>query len=214
MSNQTAPQTSPPSDHGGNIACLTRKNCSQLFFVYAGLHGMVEGMGPMTFLQKSGIADRNIAFIRDPHACFYDKGVSDEIPTLDALIDWHQAHIAANPHVTEVYCIGNSFGGWAALFFGYMLGVKKVWSLAPGGEWGRTLLMDLMDDENGVTEYDIHYSREEPEDQLFAESLEGYPDIRLIRHEEYGHLMISGLLDSGELPKMLPPFQAAAESAA
>ena len=195
--------------HDGNIACLTRPACSQLFFVYAGAQGMLEGMGPMTFLQKSGISDRNVAFIRDPHACFFDKGVSAEIPTLDALIDWHQAHIAAHPHVTEVYCVGNSFGGWAALFFGYMLAVKKVWALAPGGEWGRTLLMDLMDDSNGVTDYDIHYSHQLAEDKLFAESLRNYPGVRMIHNEEHGHLMIRGLLQNGDLPKLFPPFQAA-----
>ena len=203
--------TAPQAAHDGNIACLTRKNCAQLFFVYAGMHGMIEGMGPMTFLQKSGISDRNIAFVRDPHACFFDKGVSDAIPTLDALIDWHHGHIAANPHVTEVYCVGNSFGGWAALLFGYILAVKKVWALAPGGEWGRKLLVDLMDDANGVTEYDLHYSHQEPEDQRFAESLRNYPGIRLIRQEAHGHLMISGLLQSGALAQLFPPFRPAAD---
>lgn len=208
MSEKTVPQ----SNHGGNIACLTRENCSQLFFVYAGAQGMVEGMGPMTFLQKSGISDRNVAFVRDPNAAFFDKGVSAELPDLDAVIDWHHAHIAANPQVTEIYCVGNSFGGWAALFFGYMLAAKKVWALGPGGDWGRQLLMDLMDDSNGVTEYDIIYSRKEPEDKLFAESLQGYPGVRLIHLEEHGHLIITGLLQNGELPKLFPPFQAAAKA--
>lgn len=202
-------RTQPQGNHGGNIACLSRENCSQLFFVYAGGLGMMEGMGPMVFLQKSGISDRNIAFVRDPNTLYYHKGVSDEIPDLDAVLDWHHEHIAANPHVSEIYCLGNSFGGWSALFFGYMLGVKKVWSLAPAGVWGRKLLVDLMKDSNGVTEYDIYYSKLEAADERFAKALEGFPGVRLIHREEHGHLMIRGLLQSGELPKVLPPFQAA-----
>jgi len=206
----TAPRTAPPQKNSdGNIVCLNRPNCTQVFFVYAGAHGMVEGMGPMTFLQKSGISDRNIVFLRDPHACFFDRGVSEEIPTLDAVLDWHNDYFAANPHITEVYAVGNSFGGWAALFFGYILGFRKVWSLAPGGPWGLELLKDLMDDSNNVTEYDLYYSCQEPVDEVFAKSLEGYPGVRLVHLEEHGHLMTTGLLESGELPKLFPPFRAA-----
>ena len=191
-------------DHGGNIACLTRKRCSQLFFVYSGMKGAMEGLSPMTFLQRSGISDRNVACLRDPNGCLYEKGISDEIPSLEAVLNWHEAHIAANPHVTEIYAVGNSHGGWAALFFGYMLGFKKVWALAPGGPRGRDLLTNLMDRENGVTEYDILYSREIEADRDFAESLAGYPGVNLIRHEGHGHLMINGLIQDGLLAGLFP----------
>lgn len=197
------------SNHGGNIACLTRANCCQMFFVYAGGLGMIEGMGPMTFLQQSGLADRNVAFVRDPETCFFENGVSDELPDLDSVLDWHGRHLADNPHVTEVYCLGNSFGGWSALFFGYMLAVKKVWALAPAGAWGCDLLVDLMKDANGVTDYDIYYSNNEAKDLKFARALEHTPGVNLIRKDEHGHMMIRGLLQSGELPRLLPPFRPA-----
>lgn len=206
MNERSAPQG---DDHGGNISRLTRKNCSQLFFVYGALMGKIEGMTPMSFLQKSGLFDRNVTFVRDPHSVYFDKGVSDQIPTLDAVLDWHKDHLAANPHVKEVYCLGNSFGGWAALFFGYMLGVDKVWALAPAGVWGRKLLVDLMAEGNGTTEYDIHYSGEIKKDRVFAESLDNYPGVRLVRKDEHGHLQMNGLLQSGELPRLLPPFKPA-----
>ncbi|KKL19513.1 hypothetical protein LCGC14_2464700 [marine sediment metagenome] len=198
----TEKRSAQPS-HDGNIACLNRRNCSQVFFVYAGAQGMVEGMGPMAFLQQSGIADRNVAFIRDPHACFFDKGVSDDIPSIEALLDWHKAYLEDNPHITEIYCLGNSMGGFGALLFGYLLAARQVWSLAPGGEWGRQLLADLMVDGNGTTEYDIFYSRQVPEDQAFAESLRACPGVRLALREDHGHLMIRGLLQSGELPRLM-----------
>ncbi|SMY09264.1 hypothetical protein [Flavimaricola marinus] len=197
------------SDHNGNIACLTRKNCCQLFFVYGGAHGRMEGMGPMAFLQKSGIADRNIVFVRDPKAKFYHEGVSDELPDLDSVLDWHAQYIEDNPHITEVYTVGNSFGGWASMFFGYMLGVDKVWALAPAGPWGRDLLIDLMKDGNGHTEYDVYYSRDVEEDKIFAESFVGYPNLSLTHIDEHGHMMITGLINTGQLPTMFPPFKAA-----
>lgn len=201
---------SQSNDHGGNIACLTRDNCSQLFFVYAGGLGMVEGMGPMAFLQQSGISDRNVAFVRDPNTHYFSKGVSDELPDLDAVLDWHQSHLDANPHIDEVYCVGNSFGGWSALFFGYMLGVKKVWALAPAGTWGLKLLLDMMDDSNGVTEYDIFYSEEEERDKRFAQALKEYPGVQLHERNNHGHMMIRGMMQSGELPNLFPPLKGAA----
>lgn len=198
---------SQSNNHGGNIACLARPNCSQLFFVYAGGLGMVEGMGPMAFLQQSGISDRNVAFVRDPNTHYFSKGVSEELPDLDAVLDWHQSHLDANPHIDEVYCVGNSFGGWSALFFGYMLGVKKVWALAPAGTWGLKLLLDMMDEPNGVTEYDIFYSNEEDRDRRFAEALKDYPGVTLHLRDDHGHMMIRGLMQSGELPTLFPPLK-------
>ncbi len=205
-----AGQVSTGQAHGGNIAVLNRPRCGQLFFVYAGGLGMIEGMGPMAFLQKSGISDRNVAFVRDPETYYFEHGVSQELPSLDAVLDWHFQHIKANPHVREVYCIGNSFGGWSALFFGYMLAAKKVWALAPAGTWGRDLLRDLMAEPNGVTEYELFYSNQEPKDVKFAETLRHVPGLTLHRRDAFGHMMIRGLLQSGELMRLLPPFLPAA----
>lgn len=198
------------ADTGGNIVSLERTNCSQLFFVFAGGLGHVEGMNQMTFLQRTNLLRRNVTFFRDPGTEFYQNGVSPDLPDPEAMMDWMQAHIDSLPHVDEVYCIGNSFGGWSALFFGYMLAVRKVFALAPAGSWGLELLKELMSDDNGVTEYDIYYSREQPKDKVFAESFEGYPRTRLFTRDEHGHQMLRGLLFSGEIHEILPEFREAA----
>lgn len=194
----------------GNISVLTRQNCAQVFFVYGGKQGMIEGMGPMTFLQRSGLADRNIVFIRDPRANFFESGVSADIPDCEAVLDWHSGYLAENPHITDVYTVGNSFGGWGALFFGYMLAVDKVWAMAPAGAWGRDLLVDLMADSNGKTVYDIYYSHQLELDKIFAESLQHTPGVSLVHVKEHGHLMMSGLMRTGVLPTLFPPFKASA----
>lgn len=195
------------NNHNGNIAVLTRKNCCQAFFVYAGARGRMEGMGPMEFLQKGGISDRNIVFIRDPNVNFFHEGVSEEAPNLDAVIDWHRDFLAENPHITETYAVGNSFGGWAAMFFGYMLGMTRVWAMAPAGPWGRDLLVDLMADPNGATTYEIYYSGQIDADREFAEALVDTPDVELVQLDEHGHLMVSGLIQNGQLPTLFPPFR-------
>jgi hypothetical protein len=195
--------------HGGNISCLIREKCSQVFFVYAGGLGMIDGMGPTTFLQKSGLSNRNVAFLRDPKVKYFDEGISDEIVDLEGVIDWHAKFLAENPHITDVYCVGNSFGGWAALFFGYILAVKKVFAFAPAGHWGRDMLADLMKDSNGVTEYEIMYSTEIADDKRFAETYDGYPNVKLFVNNKYDHLLMRGLLLDNALPGILPPFKAA-----
>ena len=204
------------ADTGGNIVSLVRPNCSQLFFVYAGGLGMVEGMNQMTFLQSSGLLRRNVTFLRDPETKFFDQGVSPDIPDLESVLDWHKEYIASLPHVTEVYCMGNSFGGWSAMFFGYMLAVERVYALSPAGVWGKEMLRELMEDANGKTEYDLYYSTEIEKDAIFAETFNETPDTRLVVRNGHGHLMLRGLLNSGELQEILPDFHTAegAEGAA
>lgn len=190
-------------DTGGNIVTLVRPNSAQLFFTYAGGLGQVEGMNQMTFLQRSGLLRRNVTFLRDPETKFYNEGVSDEITDLEEVLDWHQAYIDSLPHVSEVYCLGNSFGGWSAMFFGYMLGVKKVFGLAPAGRWGLDMLHELMLNPNGVTEYEIFYDPKVEDDRTFAETFRDCEGVNFYERN-HGHLMLRGLLNTGELLEILP----------
>lgn len=208
------------ADTRGNIVTLERPDCAQLFIVYAAaLSRIMQGMNQMSFLRRSGLLRRNVIFIRDPetvvqgenvHSGYYEKGISPDLPDLDSVLDWQRAYIDSQSHVTEVYSLGNSFGGWSAMFFGYMLAVDKVYALAPAGLWGKELLRELMRDANGVTEYDIYYSREVEKDRDFAETFAGYPSTTLHTRDEYGHSMMRMMLDSGEIMEMIPPFRAAA----
>ena len=206
------------ADTGGNIVNLQREDCSQLFFVYAAALSRVmqDGMNQMTFLRRSGLMGRNVTFIRDPgtvivdggiQECYYEKGISPDLPDVDAVLDWQKAYIDSLPHVTEVYAVGNSYGGWSAMFFGYMLAMKKVFALAPGGPLGRRLLEQLLREDNGVTEFDIYYSREVEDDRTFAETFEGYPRTRLFTRDEAGHSMMRMLLESGEMSQIMPEFR-------
>lgn len=208
------------ADTGGNIVTLQRQECSQLFFVYAGAKGFMEGLDPMAFMRHTGLMKRNVVLVRDVESVltpqgiqvsYFENGISPDLPNLEAVLDWQSAYVKSLPHVSEVYTIGNSFGGWSAMFFGYMLAVTRVFALAPAGVWGRDLLRDLMVDHNGVTQYDIYYSRDIAKDKDFAEAFDGYPNTQLIVRDEHGHQMLNGLLNSGELIDIVPEYRRAAE---
>lgn len=206
------------ADTGGNIVNLKRPECSQLFFVYAAaLSRVMDGeMNQMTFLRRSGLMGRNVTFIRDPdtviedggiYTKYYENGLSAELNDMDSVIDWQKAYIESLPYVTEVYAVGNSFGGWSAMFFAYMLAMKKAFALAPAGDWGRDLLKELLKDPNGVSEYDVYYSRDIAEDCEYAESFIGYPSVNLITRDDHGHQMMRVLMETGELAQMMPEYK-------
>ncbi len=210
------------ADTGGNIVNLQRADCAQLFFVYAAALSQkwVAGMNQITFLRRSGLMGRNVTFIRDPETVvqgrtvqtrIYENGISPDLPDMDAVIDWQKEYAASLPHVKEVYAVGNSFGGWSALLFGYILGMNKVFALAPGGKWGLPLLKGLLAEDNGVTDFDIYYAPEVEDDRVFAETFDGFPRTRLIPCEGYGHNVMRKMLQTDELARLMPEFVSAVD---
>ncbi|MGQ0611492.1 MAG: hypothetical protein ACT4N9_10365, partial [Paracoccaceae bacterium] len=123
---------------------------------------------------------------------------------------WGQDEPQTIRYAIRLNCSMGADGGQGALFFGYMMAVDKVWSMAPAGAWGRDLLVDLMADSNGKTIYDIYYSPQVERDKIFAESLQNAPGVSLVQIEEHGHLIMSELMRTGVLPKLFPPIKAAA----
>jgi hypothetical protein len=111
-----------------NIITITRTDCSQLFFIYTGLRLRVGGVPALDFLKKSGLANRNIVLARDPHKAGFRLGISESIPDLHSLVDWQAEVRHELSHVSQVYCIGNSAGGLAAIVAGHQLEAATVWS--------------------------------------------------------------------------------------
>ncbi len=121
-----------------NIITCTRQECSQLFFIFTGVGGQLLRMSPFEFLQKTDLAKRNFVIFRDPHVAGYRRGISPEIPDLEALYGWQQQFILDHPHIGDVYCIGVSAGAIPAMTAGHRLGVKTVWSFSartPSDRW-------------------------------------------------------------------------------
>ena len=197
--------------HDGNIAWLVRPSCRQLFFVYSGAYGTLDGLGATDFLRRSSLGNRNVVLMRDPYQfARFEQGVSSEINSLEALLEWHLEFVESCDHVDEVYCTGNSIGGNSALLFGHKLSAKKVWAFAPADLPTLPVLLGLLNEPNGTTEYEIHYSRQQWFDQAFAEALDGLPGVELIRNEKHGHMMLRGLALDGDLPHIYAPYRSCA----
>jgi hypothetical protein len=201
------------------IMALKRAHCAQMFFIYPGRANRVENF--LNLIQKTGLSNRNLVLIRDFHAANYSQGVSPEIPTLDALLDWHVAHLKSHPRVTEFHMIGNSSGGYGAMLFGYLLGAQKVFVFAPRtaqletAEAAKASLKELMATGNGVTEYFIHFAPTNKRDTAFARYFEGSPGVVLCPHDKtvpgwWDHALMGGLVENGEMRDFLPPYLAAA----
>ncbi len=127
-------------DTEGNVVVRVRKACSQIFFVFTGAYQNVLGMGPMDFLNNTGLVDRNVVMLKDPHRLAFRLGISQEIPDLQTLICWQKDLISELSHIRHVYCLGVSAGGIPAILTGHALAAETVWSFSarpPLEVWGR-----------------------------------------------------------------------------
>ena len=121
-----------------NMVTSTRKNCSQMFFIYTGAFQNVAGMSPLDFLQQTGLANRNFIVFRDPYRVAFRRGISEEVNDFPALLDWQTQYLADLPHVKEIYCLGVSAGGIPAILSGHHHEAKTVWSFGarpPVEDW-------------------------------------------------------------------------------
>lgn len=123
-----------------NVATSTRADCCQLFFIFSGLMRKIGGLSPLDFLNEACLSDRNVVMFRDPYKTGYRRGLSEQIADLDALVNWQHEYCRTLPHVRDVYCVGVSGGALPAMYAGYHLKAKGVWSFGarpPAPEiWG------------------------------------------------------------------------------
>jgi hypothetical protein len=208
-----------PSSAKKAIMSLSRANCAQMFFIYSGRANKV--MNFLDLVRNTGLSSRNLALIRDFYASNYTRGISPDIPSFEALLKWHRDHLEKHPQVTEIHNIGNSSGGYGAILFGSLLGVKKVFAFAPRtaqlstADAAKAYLKQVIATGNGGTEYFLHFSPGNGRDMAFARYFEDSPGVVLCPYhqsvpENSGHFLMKHLVDTGELRGLLPPYVAAA----
>jgi hypothetical protein len=114
-----------------NAVLITRRDCDQLFFVFTGIMQKVFGLGPLEFLQASGLGNRNVVILRDVWRTGYLAGCSDQIRSFDALIDWQREIVNGAPHLRRIYSIGVSSGALAAMLSAERLGAESSLIFGP-----------------------------------------------------------------------------------
>lgn len=136
-------------------------------------------------IKHAGLGDRNLALVADPYRENYMRGMSPEVSDLPSLLDCHRRLLQELPHVTEVYHLGHSSGGYGALLFGHLLGSKKVWAFAPRtarpetATAAKAFLKQQLSAGVGATEHRIYYSPHSPRDCAFADHIAQCPGVVL-----------------------------------
>lgn len=174
------------------------------------------------FLKSTRILDRNLILFRDNEQANYQRGLSADIPSMAAFLDWQASQLALHfPHVRSTYCLGTSAGAYAAIVSGYFLKVPIVWSFGPmtlidepyrpseSDPISRRCfdLGELLRDGNGVTEYRIFYNNGYKPDVVAAERLKNCPGVRLFPQPGDDHGVVYTMADLGSLADVLVPFE-------
>ena len=194
---------------------LIRPSSNQLFLVYTGQHQRLMG-DPAVFLSQSRLLERNVVMFRAKPGSFYHQGISASINSVESFVAWQRALCAEMRHIERVFCVGTSMGGYAALRFGYHLGVEAVWALSPqtlvkrlvrtdsGSDVEASDLAPLMANGNGRTTYHIYYNQSHDVDERAAQRLAGAPGVRLWPQGGEGHVVVKYLIESQQLSSIFP----------
>ena len=173
-------------------------------------------MNGLRFLHEAKLVDRNLALIRDPYNEDFMDGIGDGIDDIEALLDWHEVCQRRLEHVSEIYCVGNSMGAYAAVLFAHLLGAKAAWAfgLRPVGGWPMvTELCRMLEGDAGTTAYHLYFSHNDPDDRRIAESFAHCPGVVLHPLDDVStnlsHLVMVSLADGGMLRDIFPPFRGA-----
>jgi hypothetical protein len=178
--------------------------------VYTGWFGGVS-VDPAKFFGLTRLLEHNVVVFQDGYQALYQRGISGEIDSFDALLAWQREFRSRLPHVRRLFCLGNSSGGYAALLAGYLLRADRVWAFAPPTRfWDlvtsapglaperRDLAIQLGAD-NGVTLYDIFFNETHARDRDAAARIAGCPGVRLWPQPGSGHNVVKTMIEHGTL---------------
>lgn len=101
----------------------------KLYIFFGGVLGGIAIL-PFEFYKASNILNENKIFVRDVEQCWYHKGllgISHDLQTTALFLKSEIDRL----NVEEVYFVGNSMGGYAAILFSTLVGRGEVIAFAP-----------------------------------------------------------------------------------
>ena len=202
---------------------------SKLYFLFGGVAAEMA-MPPFEFYASARIIEENKIFLRDFSQAWYQNGLPGVGGDLYAIRDFIQAKIAElNP--AEVFFVGNSMGGYAAILFASLVGRSTAIAFAPqtfvspvkrlrhrdrrwfkqiAGMYLRTVfkahIWDLkacLKPLQNETRIEIFVSEDDPLDYLHALRLQGLEGVQIHECPVGGHTLVKQLRDEGKLPAIL-----------
>lgn len=196
-----------------------RSGCSQLFLLFSG-QGEALSRYTLTeappapdeelsgFMTSAGLHRRNIAILRDLLGRYYTAGVSFDLPTIETLTAWLRDFRARLTHVEEQYTMGTSMGAFAAIAYGYALGVKEVFAFAPTAlRYDGVDLTRIIAASTSGTRCRVFFCEGNARDREVAEGLSVVPGVELCPQPGDTHLVFRVMMDRGALASVLPPFK-------
>ena len=217
----------PVLDDMGSFLFEPSENSDDLIIFFGGVAGRI-GMRipPFEFVKSTKYFDYNKLFVRDVYQSWYHRGLykyTNSInETLSLLIDW-----VGKGGYQKIVCMGNSAGGFAAIFFGVKIGVDIIHAFSPQTfldlknkiryfdyRWNNLLfpiyrlktqkVLSLKNHVSDDTESKIfiHYCVNQRLDRIHAE----YLKARNIMHYPYpckGHNVVTHIRDAGLLERVV-----------
>jgi len=165
------------------------------------------------FLERTDLLNKNFVLFRDHRRAYYQRGLTSQLQSFSAFLEWHDALASSLHHVRKRYCVGTSMGAYAAIQFGHLLVVDSVWAfggqtLIPssyaedGSGSERCDLAVLLSKWNGKTRFKLYYNWSHEPDRCAAERLRSCGGVALYPQEGDGHFVVATLIANGVLDSL------------
>jgi hypothetical protein len=199
-------------------------NAEKIYFFFGGISGSL-GIPPFEFLQSTGALKCSRVFLRDFSQSWYQLGLPGVGENVDIVCDYIKK-IIYTKSPSEIYFIGNSMGGYAALLFGALMGVGNVIAFSPqtfidplnrskfkDHRW-QSQLADLYANNDDSKYYDLrvvfskistpinvnlHVAAGNKLDMIHVDHISDFRGVKTIFHEFSGHHLVRHLRDRGLL---------------
>lgn len=202
---------------------------NRIYFIFGGIFSGM-GMMPFEFFKSSQILQENKVFFRDFSQSWYQNGLPGVGKNIYDIRDYINSKIAQlNP--SEVFFVGNSMGGYAAILFSTLVGSSQAIAFAPqtfispfkrwkhrDSRWTKQVLKTyrlsifkehywdlqlLLDKHPDSANIHIFVSQKHELDFVHANQLRPFNKVKIHEYDVGGHALVKYLRDAGKLPEIL-----------
>lgn len=207
----------------------TVTDSSKLYVMFGGIAAGL-GIPPFEFYKSAQILDENKIFVRDLSQTWYQNGLPGIADNACQLAE-HLGIVAERLAVNDIYFIGNSMGGYAAILIAALLRKGKAIAFSPQTfisfpkrvrywdmRWNREVcktyltsfakahyydLRELLQINDCGYSVEIHTSRIERKDLIHAKNLGMFTNVTIHEYCFGGHDLVRRLRDKGTLASII-----------
>lgn len=204
-------------------------NGSNLYIFFGGIAAGIV-MPPFEFYNSSKIIDENKIFLRDFSQCWYQNGLLETTEDIDSTVEYIQTEIE-KIKPKQIFFVGNSMGGYAAILFSSLIGKGHAIAFAPQTfiapilrlkhkdfRWQKQIfntyrksffkrkvwdLKPLLLQPNGIENVSVFVSIKDKLDYVHALHIKNIPSVNVYEFKSGGHGVVKLLRDKGMLPAIM-----------